>query len=80
MIHTDTYKINNHYFVVTWSDSGYIERDGIIYEEAHDPIELNRVYIEVDGPGDLQEDIDIDDSVSTTLKKQIRLAARYASI
>lgn len=31
----------------TYSDLGYkIERDGILYDEAIDPIELNRIYIE----------------------------------
>lgn len=81
MIHTETYKINNQYFVLTWSDTGYIKRDGIIYTQAYDPIELNRTYVEVDGYEDnIDDNIEIDDSTSTALKEQIRLAARYASV
>ena len=35
----------------TYSDAGFhIERDGVRYEEAVDPAELNREYIETDEP------------------------------
>ena len=35
----------------TYSDSGLmIERDGVLYSEAIDPAELNRVYTETDEP------------------------------
>lgn len=35
----------------TYSDLGYkIERDGILYDEAIDPAELNRQYTETDIP------------------------------
>lgn len=35
----------------TYSDSGMmIERDGVMYEEAIDPAELNRQYTETDEP------------------------------
>lgn len=35
----------------TYSDAGMmIERDGVLYEEAIDPAELNRQYVETDEP------------------------------
>jgi len=45
MIHTEIYDINGHSFTKTWSDTGYVKRDGMIYEEANDPTELGRTYI-----------------------------------
>lgn len=84
MIHTEIYKINGRSFTLTWADSGFIERDGIVYTEANDPTELNRTYREVDGPDIDPDDVtDIDDDStpsSTLIERRIRLAARYASV
>jgi len=85
MIHTEIYNINGRSFTLTWADSGFIERDGIVYEEANDPTELNRVYKEVDGPDiDTSDEIDIDGDdtapSSSIIERRIRLAARYASV
>ena len=42
--------------VRAYSDAGYcIERDGVEYEEAIDPKELNRVYTETDTPIEAEE-------------------------
>ena len=47
MIVTEQLTINDKPFTKNYSDSGYyIERDGVRYSEAIDPVELNRVYIE----------------------------------
>ena len=48
MIQTE--KLNDK-LVRTYSDAGFkIKRDGVIYDEAVDPIELNRKYTETDIP------------------------------
>ena len=47
MIKTETVNINGHLFIHTYSDDGMkIERDGIEYDEAYDPIDTGRVYTE----------------------------------
>ena len=51
MIVTEYYKIRDDGVVLnrTYSDAGMIiERDGVLYSEAVDPAELNRVYTETD--------------------------------
>lgn len=48
----------------TYSDAGMmIEREGIMYSEAVDPAELNRVYVETDTPIDRTDESseDVDD-------------------
>jgi hypothetical protein len=48
MIITETITINNTDYIHTYSDLGYqVERDGIIYEDAIDPIDSGRTYTEV---------------------------------
>jgi hypothetical protein len=49
MIKTETIIINDKNFTRTYSDSGFmIERDNVQYDEAIDPIGLEREYIETD--------------------------------
>lgn len=49
MIKTETITINGKQFIRTYSDSGFmIERDNVKYDEAIDPIGLEREYIETD--------------------------------
>lgn len=49
MIIVETVTINNRQFTKTYSDSGFmVERDGVQYSEAIDPIDANRVYTETD--------------------------------
>lgn len=49
MIITETILINDKEFIHTYSSSGLmIERDGIRYAEATDPVGYNRTYIETD--------------------------------
>ena len=51
MIQTESVTINNKEFIKTYSDSGFmIERGGVQYSEAIDPIEFGRVYTETDIP------------------------------
>jgi hypothetical protein len=53
MIVTEYYKTREDGVVLnrTYSDKGMmIERDGVRYDEAIDPAELNRVYTETDEP------------------------------
>ena len=85
MIHTEVYNINGRSFTKTWSDAGYVMRDGEVYNEANDPTELGRVYEEVDAPvEEVVDDVDTEDEAATTasqkLKEQIRIAARFASV
>lgn len=47
MIKTEILEINGQQFRHTWSDDGMmIERDGVEYEEAYDPIGTGRTYTE----------------------------------
>ena len=49
MIKTEYMTINGKAFIRTFSDSGYmVERDGVRYSEAIDPVEFNRQYTETD--------------------------------
>lgn len=51
MIVTEEISINRKEFVKTYSSTGnYIERDGVRYDEAIDPVEFGRVYTEVCEP------------------------------
>lgn len=62
MIRTENVTINGKQFVRTYSDSGcMIERDGVLYAEAIDPIDSGRVYTESDTPIELtaEEALDI---------------------
>ena len=47
MIVTETYELNGVQMTKTFSDiHHYVERDGVGYEEAHDPTRLGRTYTE----------------------------------
>ena len=46
MIRTESATTNGKVFVRTYSNTHYIERDGIRYSEAIDPAELGRTYTE----------------------------------
>ena len=49
MIVIENLTINDKEFIKTFSNTGYmIERDGVRYDEAIDPAELNRQYTETD--------------------------------
>jgi hypothetical protein len=49
MIKTEKITINDKVFIRTYSDSGYmVERDGVCYSEAIDPVEFGRTYTETD--------------------------------
>ena len=49
MIVQATKEINGVTFTYTYSDSGYmIERDGVRYSEAVDPLDSGRLYTETD--------------------------------
>lgn len=49
MIKTEYITINNRELIRTYSDSGkYIQRDGVRYAEAIDPIDSGRTYEETD--------------------------------
>ena len=51
MIITENREVNGREFVYTYSDENMmIERDGILYAEAYDPIGLDRVYVETNIP------------------------------
>ena len=54
MIIQTTKKINGVLYDCTYSDSGYmIERDGVRYSEAIDPIDSGRLYTETNEPIDI---------------------------
>ena len=54
MIVKTTKEINGVTFTYTYSDSGYmIERDGVRYSEAVDPLDSGRLYTETEEPIDV---------------------------
>ena len=67
MIKMESYEINGHLLVKTYSDTGMkIRQDetGDLYDEAHDPAEMHRTYTETDEPietseADAEEIVDI---------------------
>lgn len=64
MIKTDTIEINGTEFMRTYSDSGVrVERDGVTYDEAIDPIGSGRVYTETDIPINTDEDTYLEDLI-----------------
>lgn len=56
MIKTQEYTLNGQSFTRTWSTSGKVKRDGIIYDEAHDQTEYGRQYEEVTDESDVTPD------------------------
>ena len=57
MIIQTTKEINGVMYAYAYSDSGYmIERDGVRYSEAVDPLNSGRVYTETDEPIDMGTD------------------------
>lgn len=57
MIIQTTTEINGVVYAYTYSDSGYmIERDGVRYSEAVDPLDSDRVYTETDEPIEIETD------------------------
>ena len=57
MIRTENITINGKEFIRTYSDSGFmVERDGVQYDEAVDPIGLGRTYTETDVKSETSND------------------------
>ena len=57
MIIQTTKEINGILYDYAYSDSGFmIERDGVRYSEAVDPLDSERVYMETDEPIDMGAD------------------------
>lgn len=57
MIITETVTINDKTFTHNYSSTGMnIERDGIQYDEAYDPIETGRTYTETDIPAESDDE------------------------
>jgi len=56
MIVTERLSINGREFIRTYSDAGmWIERAGVLYEEAIDPDTSGRTYTETDQPIEVAE-------------------------
>lgn len=59
MIITEITTISGQNYVRTYSDQGMlIERDGVRYSDAVDPIGSGRVYTETNEPIEVTEDVD----------------------
>lgn len=62
MLITERLTINGKEFIRTFSDSGFlIERDGVLYSEAIDPVDSGRTYTET---GKTYEDSVIEEDVA----------------
>ena len=70
MIIQTTKEINGVMYAYAYSDSGYmIERDGVRYSEAVDPLNSGRVYTETDEPIDMGTDEATVEDYKTTLNE-----------
>ena len=70
MIITEKIVINGTEFVRTYSDKGYyVEREGVQYSEAIDPINSDRVYTETDVS--VEDDVIDEDIPAEELKAMI---------
>lgn len=57
MIITKRAHINGHYYMHNYSDKGvYIERDGVLYQDALDPVGSERTYTETEIPIEQEEE------------------------
>lgn len=56
MLHIETVTINGREFTHTWSDTRTIMRDGVEYDEAYDPADSGREYIETATPREINDD------------------------
>ncbi len=61
MIHIETITLNGRQYTRTYSDTHYIVRDGVEYEEAIDPIDSGRTYTESDTRRDDTEITEIEE-------------------
>ena len=69
MIVKTTQEINGVVYAYTYSDSGYmIERDGVRYSEAVDPLDSGRVYTETDEPVEIETREATEDDYKAALK------------
>ena len=69
MIIQTTKEINGVVYDYAYSDSGYmIERDGVRYSEAVDPIDSGRVYTETDDPVEIGTSEATEDDYKAALK------------
>lgn len=58
MIKTEKLTINGKEFIRTYSDIGVmVERDGVLYGEAIDPVDSGRVYTESNQPIELEGEV-----------------------
>lgn len=61
MLITEIVTIKDEKFVKNYSDAGmYVERDGVLYEEAIDPLEYkdSRIYTETNKPIEQSTDVE----------------------
>ena len=69
MIVKTTQEINGIVYAYTYSDSGFmIERDGVRYSEAVDPLDSGRVYTETDEPVEIETREATEDDYKAALK------------
>ena len=60
MIKTELIMVDERQLRRTWSDAGFmIERDGVMYSEAVDPVKFDRVYTETDIPVESESEDEI---------------------
>ena len=73
-------EINGVVFAYTYSDSGFmIERDGVCYSEAVDPLDSGRVYTETDKPIDTPE-MTTEEYLNMSVLKVIDKAVSHSKI
>ena len=56
MLYTERVTIRGREFDHTWSDTFTIMRDGVEYDEAYDPADSGREYVETENPREVEEE------------------------
>ena len=59
MLYVENVTINGREFTRTWSDRFMIERDGVLYSDAIDPVDSGRTYTETSVPLDVVEEPEV---------------------
>lgn len=60
MIYIETITLNGKQYQRTYSDTCMVERDGVLYSEAIDPVDSGRTYTESDVPLETDEATEAD--------------------
>lgn len=71
MLITETLILNGREYTRTYSDTCTIQRDGMEYDEAIDPVDSGRIYTETTNTKDGEDSVDFSQKASTAYEKGV---------